>query len=119
MHQSKEIEIKNPNAFNGDVLELDSQIESGSKKMYIESYGCQMNFSDSEIVASILVEAGYKTTAQLSDADLILVNTCSIREKAEQTVRNRLEAFQGVKKTNPNVKAVSYTHLTLPPICSV
>ena len=72
--------------------------------MYIESYGCQMNFSDSEIVASILVEAGYKTTAQLSDADLILVNTCSIREKAEQTVRNRLEAFQGVKKTNPNVK---------------
>lgn len=104
MRQAKEIETKNPNAYNGEVLELDSKIAPGNKKMFIESYGCQMNFSDSEIVASILGEAGYKTTTQLNDADLILVNTCSIREKAEQTVRNRLEAFQGVKKTNPNVK---------------
>ncbi len=104
MHSSKELEHKNPNAFNGEVLELDSQNSSSNKKMFIESYGCQMNFSDSEIVASILGEAGYQTTTQLHDADLILVNTCSIREKAEQTVRNRLEAFQGVKKSNPNVK---------------
>ena len=104
MHQSKEIAQKNPNAFNGEVLELDSNPNAGGKKMFIESYGCQMNFSDSEIVASILGEAGYKTTSELNDADLILVNTCSIREKAEQTVRKRLEAFQGVKKTNPNVK---------------
>ena len=104
MHQSKEIAVKNPNDFNGEVLQLDSETTTGGKKMFIESYGCQMNFSDSEIVASILSEAGYKTTSQLNDADLILVNTCSIREKAEQTVRNRLEAFQKVKKTNPNVK---------------
>ena len=104
MHQSKEIAVKNPNDFNGEVLQLDSETTTGGKKMFIESYGCQMNFSDSEIVASILSEAGYKTTSQLNDADLILVNTCSIREKAEQTVRNRLEAFQGLKKTNPNVK---------------
>ena len=104
MHQSKEIAVKNPNDFNGEVFQLDSEATTGGKKMFIESYGCQMNFSDSEIVASILSEAGYKTTSQLNDADLILVNTCSIREKAEQTVRNRLEAFQKVKKTNPNVK---------------
>ena len=104
MHQSKEIAVKNPNDFNGEVFQLDSEATTGGKKMFIESYGCQMNFSDSEIVASILSEAGYKTTSQLNDADLILVNTCSIREKAEQTVRNRLEAFQGLKKTNPNVK---------------
>ncbi len=104
MHQSKEITVKNPNDFNGEVFQLDSEATTGGKKMFIESYGCQMNFSDSEIVASILSEAGYKTTSQLNDADLILVNTCSIREKAEQTVRNRLEAFQGLKKTNPNVK---------------
>lgn len=104
MHQSKEIAVKNPNDFNGEVFQLDSEATTGGKKMFIESYGCQMNFSDSEIVASILSEAGYKTTSHLNDADLILVNTCSIREKAEQTVRNRLEAFQKVKKTNPNVK---------------
>ena len=86
MHQTKETATKNPNAFNGEVLELDSKTSIVGKKMFIESYGCQMNFSDSEIVASILSEAGYKTTSQLNDADLILVNTCSIREKAEQTV---------------------------------
>ena len=85
MHQSKEIAVKNPNDFNGEVFQLDSEATTGGKKMFIESYGCQMNFSDSEIVASILSEAGYKTTSHLNDADLILVNTCSIREKAEQT----------------------------------
>ena len=99
-----QMEEKNPHAYNGHVLEQDRNKSSNRKKMFIESYGCQMNFSDSEIVASILGEAGYQTTSQASDADLILVNTCSIREKAEQTVRKRLETFQGVKKTNPNVK---------------
>ena len=63
-----------------------------------------MNFSDSEIVASILGDAGYATTRDLQEADLVLLNTCSIREKAEQTVRNRLEQFNGIKKSNPNVK---------------
>ena len=64
-----------------------------SKKLYIESYGCQMNFSDSEIVTSILQKNGFRTTSTVESADLILLNTCSIREKAEQTVRNRLVHF--------------------------
>ena len=76
-----------------------------SKKLFIESYGCQMNFSDSEIVAAILKEQGYNTTSSLEDADLVLVNTCSIREKAELTVRKRLEKYRAVKnKQNPKMK---------------
>jgi tRNA-2-methylthio-N6-dimethylallyladenosine synthase len=75
-----------------------------SRKLYIESYGCQMNFSDSEIVASILSEEGFGTTQRMEEADLILVNTCSIREKAELTVRKRLELFNAAKKSNPNLK---------------
>ena len=74
-----------------------------SKKLFLESYGCQMNFSDSEIVASILNEQGYNTTLNVEEADLILLNTCSIREKAEQTVRMRLSQFKNQKKTNPNL----------------
>jgi tRNA-2-methylthio-N6-dimethylallyladenosine synthase len=75
-----------------------------AKKLYIESYGCAMNFSDSEIVASILANQGYGSTQLIEEADLVLVNTCSIREKAEQTVRKRLELFQSVKKINPGMK---------------
>ncbi|HEX5743063.1 MAG TPA: tRNA (N6-isopentenyl adenosine(37)-C2)-methylthiotransferase MiaB [Flavobacteriaceae bacterium] len=74
------------------------------KKLYIESYGCQMNVNDSEIVASILSDLGYNTTSHLEDADLVLVNTCSIREKAELTVRKRLEKFNSIKKINPTMK---------------
>lgn len=74
-----------------------------TKKFYIESYGCQMNFSDSEIVASILHEEGYGATGNYTEADLVLINTCSIREKAEQTVRNRLKAFRQVKKDRPGM----------------
>ena len=74
-----------------------------SKKLFLESYGCQMNFSDSEIVASILNEQGYNTTLDVKEADLILLNTCSIREKAEQTVRMRLSQFKNQKKENPNL----------------
>jgi tRNA-2-methylthio-N6-dimethylallyladenosine synthase len=75
----------------------------GKRSVYIESYGCQMNFSDSEIVASILVENGYATTKILEHADLIFVNTCSIRDKAEQTVRARLATFKKLKRKNPNL----------------
>ena len=75
-----------------------------SRKLYIESYGCQMNFSDSEIVASILAQEGFNTTQQIEEADLVLVNTCSIREKAEQTVRKRLSVFNAVKKNRPHMK---------------
>lgn len=73
------------------------------KKFYIESYGCQMNFSDSEIVASILSDNGFGPTRNYEEADLVLLNTCSIREKAEQTVRNRLQLFRQVKDTRPGM----------------
>ena len=73
----------------------------GARKYYIESYGCQMNFSDSEIVASILSEMGYASTRNMEESDLILINTCSIREKAEETVRKRLRVFETVKQQRP------------------
>lgn len=76
---------------------------SAGKKLYLESYGCQMNFSDSEIVASILTKNGYQTTNELNEADVVLLNTCAIRDKAEQTVRNRLKHIQSNKKNNPNL----------------
>ena len=79
-------------------------IDGNAKKLFIESYGCQMNMNDSEIVASILAKEGFNTTQSLEDADLVLVNTCSIREKAEQTVRNRLKKYNHAKKSNPKMK---------------
>jgi len=97
---------KNPNQYNGEVLanqEVTSK-NTHNKRVYIESYGCQMNFSDSEIVASILSQEGYKLTEKLENANLVLVNTCSIREKAEQTVRKRLELFNGLKRKNKDLK---------------
>ena len=76
----------------GEHLILEQKKEN-QRKLFIESYGCSMNFSDSEIVASILYKEGYNTTEKLEDADLVLINTCSIRDKAEQTIRKRLEKF--------------------------
>lgn len=76
---------------------------NNSKKLYLESYGCAMNFSDSEVVASILKKEGYTTTRDFEIADVILVNTCSIRDKAEQTVRQRLHIFKKQKKTKPGL----------------
>jgi tRNA-2-methylthio-N6-dimethylallyladenosine synthase len=73
------------------------------RRFYIESYGCQMNFSDSEIVASILNGEGFGATRNFEEADLILLNTCSIREKAEQTVRKRLTEFRKLKQSRPSV----------------
>jgi tRNA-2-methylthio-N6-dimethylallyladenosine synthase len=88
----------------GERLVLENKPEN-TKKLFIESYGCAMNFSDSEIVASILSENGYNTTQILEEADLVLVNTCSIRDKAEQTVRKRLEKYNAVKRqTNAKMK---------------
>ncbi|HEX9979758.1 MAG TPA: tRNA (N6-isopentenyl adenosine(37)-C2)-methylthiotransferase MiaB [Flavobacterium sp.] len=88
----------------GETLVL-KQNPVNTKKLFIESYGCAMNFSDSEVVASILAGNGFNTTTILEEADLVLVNTCSIRDKAEQTVRKRLEKYQAVKRThNPNMK---------------
>ena len=107
---TKEIK-RDPYQYNGEVVEsnqfshhqnsllnTEDEVVTNNKKVYIESYGCQMNFSDSEIVASILQKEGYSTTNVINDADLILVNTCSIREKAELTVRKRLHSFQSIKK---------------------
>jgi tRNA-2-methylthio-N6-dimethylallyladenosine synthase len=82
----------------GEALVVDAP--TSGKKLYLESYGCAMNFSDSEIIASILSEVGYSTTKDEKEADLILVNTCSIREKAEDRVRNRLNEFKQYKRKN-------------------
>jgi tRNA-2-methylthio-N6-dimethylallyladenosine synthase len=75
---------------------------AGCKKLFLESYGCQMNFSDSEIVASILTKNGYSTTDKMEEADVIFVNTCAIRENAEQRVRQRLQDFKKLKKNKPH-----------------
>ncbi|MBK7634476.1 MAG: tRNA (N6-isopentenyl adenosine(37)-C2)-methylthiotransferase MiaB [Saprospiraceae bacterium] len=94
----KEIDV----ARQGEVL-YHQNLTSASRKFYIESYGCAMNFSDSEIVASILAEDGFGPTRIMEEADLILVNTCSIREKAEDTVRNRLRVFNALKLKKPDM----------------
>lgn len=86
----------------GDATLIDAGPDNG-KKLYLESYGCQMNFSDSEIVASILAESGYRTTRNAEEASLVLLNTCSIRDNAEQRVRNRLNHFNNTKKKNPEL----------------
>ena len=90
------------------ALPLDVRVSAatrtgGARKLYIESYGCQMNFSDSEIVSSILAAEGFDTTEDLATADLVLLNTCSIREKAEQTVRMRLTQINSHKKRRPGM----------------
>ncbi len=77
---------------------------AGTRRFYIESYGCQMNFSDSEIVASVLSEVGFAPTKIMEESDLILINTCSIRERAEDTVRKRLKVFNKQKKARPGTK---------------
>ena len=87
----------------GESLSIQNK-EGNTRKLFIESYGCAMNFSDSEIVASILLNDGFNTTQNLEDADLVLVNTCSIRDKAEQTIRKRLEKYNAVKRINPKMK---------------
>ena len=86
----------------GEALELDNANISG-KKLYVESYGCQMNFSDSEVVASIMTNNGYATTRNIDEADVVLINTCSIRENAEQRVRNRLTEFKHRKDQKPDL----------------
>jgi len=92
-------ETRQGEAFQGALAE-DHQF---TKHFYIESYGCQMNFSDSEIIASILQGEGFGATRNVEEADLIFLNTCSIREKAEQTVRKRLTEFKKIKRTNPDL----------------
>ncbi len=87
----------------GEALDMLPTGKSTGRKLYIESYGCQMNFSDSEIVASILMDKGFETTKDYKDADVVFINTCSIRENAEQRVRNRLKEFESAKAKNPGM----------------
>ena len=89
-------------SIQGQVLKFETKNTAG-KKLFLESYGCQMNFSDSEIVASILTEKGFSMTQNFEEADLIFINTCAIRENAELRVRNRLNDFKRVKKKNPKL----------------
>ena len=84
----------------GESTIIEDTKNQDGKKLYIESYGCQMNFSDSEVVASIMTEGGYNTTRNVDEADIVLINTCSIRENAETRVRNRLTDFNKKKKEN-------------------
>ncbi len=87
----------------GEVFSDATQQDQFTKHFYIESYGCAMNYADSEVVASILAKNGFGSTRNIEVADLILLNTCSIREKAEQTVRKRLTEFRKLKTQNPGL----------------
>lgn len=87
----------------GEALIVDAPLVRNGRKLYIESYGCQMNFADSEIVASILLDQGFETTSDYKEADVVFINTCSIRENAEQRVRNRLSQFGVEKRRNPKL----------------
>ncbi len=87
----------------GEALLIEEPIHPNGRKLFLESYGCAMNFSDSEIVASILKEEGFSTTTDFTEADVIFVNTCAIREGAEQRVRKRLTDFKKIKKNNPDL----------------
>jgi len=100
-----EIEILNTGTEREKVTKYEplEDEQRQQKKLYIESYGCQMNFSDSEIVASILKDKGITTTSEIEEADLIFLNTCSIRDKAEQTIRKRLKQINSIKKLKPEV----------------
>ncbi|MDP1974275.1 MAG: tRNA (N6-isopentenyl adenosine(37)-C2)-methylthiotransferase MiaB [Sediminibacterium sp.] len=94
---------KHDEARQGEAFKAITTPSLHGKKFYIESYGCAMNFSDSEVVASILQENEFSATPDFELADLILINTCSIREKAEQTIRKRLTEFRKIKRTRPGM----------------
>jgi tRNA-2-methylthio-N6-dimethylallyladenosine synthase len=97
------VDKKHDEERQGEALILDAPKVENARKLYIESYGCQMNFADSEIVASILSKTGFETTLDYKEADLVFINTCSIRENAEQRVRNRLSQFGAEKRRNPKL----------------
>ncbi|HLW21404.1 MAG TPA: tRNA (N6-isopentenyl adenosine(37)-C2)-methylthiotransferase MiaB [Cyclobacteriaceae bacterium] len=100
----KDIEIVRPQEVEACDFETTREESTGkTKKLYIESYGCQMNFSDSEIVASIMKDNGFDTTSEFETADVIFLNTCSIRDKAEQTIRKRLTQFNTLKRNRPEL----------------
>ncbi|MBR5384899.1 MAG: tRNA (N6-isopentenyl adenosine(37)-C2)-methylthiotransferase MiaB, partial [Bacteroidales bacterium] len=77
--------------------------KSDNKKIYIETYGCQMNVNDTEVIFSILAKAGYDRTEDIAEADVILANTCSIRDNAEQRIWGRIDQFHQYKKTRKDL----------------
>lgn len=100
----RDIDILSPEEAQATDYKTTEEVNTGKqKKLYIESYGCQMNFSDSEIVASIMKDNGYDTTSDFEQADVIFLNTCSIRDKAEQTIRKRLSQFNTLKRNKPEL----------------
>ena len=102
MHLTTDDTVTHDESKQGEALVLDLPV-SGGKKLYVESYGCAMNFSDSEVVASILAQEGYSTTRNAEEADVVLINTCSIRDNAEVRVRKRLTDFKKHKKAKPKL----------------
>ncbi len=97
--------LKKEDKIVDEQVKVSQDVDTGkSRKLYIESYGCQMNFSDSEIVSSIMKDQGFDTTSDFENADVVFLNTCSIRDKAEQTVRKRLSVFNKIKEGNPGMK---------------
>lgn len=103
MRELEILTVEDKEALDAPRTSVEEINAKGKKKLYIESYGCQMNFSDSEIVTSILQEGGYATTNNFETADVILLNTCAIRDNAEQKVRNRLKNFGYLKKKRPEM----------------
>jgi tRNA-2-methylthio-N6-dimethylallyladenosine synthase len=102
MERIKSLDILSPAPEACEMPRISLEEDRGNRrKLYIESYGCQMNFSDSEIVTAILQESGFDTTSDFQKADVILLNTCAIRENAELKVRNRLKHLTGIKRTRP------------------
>ena len=87
---------------NETGADLKSATEKETKKLFIETYGCQMNVADSEVVASIMQMAGYEVAETLEEADAVFMNTCSVRENAEQKIYNRLEFFRSLKGKRKN-----------------
>lgn len=104
MHKNEsEVEKTIDENRQGEAIQIESTGSPLSKKLFLESYGCAMNFADSEVVASILLKQGYQTTLNSKEADVVLINTCSIRDNAEQRVRKRLQDFKNQKKRNPSL----------------
>ena len=87
----------------GEATVIEGTASTNGKKLYVESYGCAMNFADSEVVASIMTKEGYSTTGNVDEADVVLINTCSIRENAEERVRHRLTNFKKRKEREPEL----------------
>lgn len=108
MHLIEELNVltsDHNHALHGDENKTTTQdsFTGKNRKLYIESYGCQMNFADSEIVASVMMENGYDTTSDFKQADVVFLNTCSIRDNAEQRIRARLKQINAIKREKPDM----------------